>query len=331
MAVPPSGGASERGAVELTDVTKRFGTMVAVDRLNLSVEPGEFLSLLGPSRMRQDHDPAHAGRLRAARRGFHPHQRRVRAGNSAVQARRQHRLPGIRAVPAHDRRRERRLRPAPEARPQVGDRQPGQRGPRHGEDDQAGRAPAAADVGWSAAARCRRSSPGQPPERAAARRAARRARPQAARRDADRAEAAAEPARHHVRLRDPRPGRGDEHEQPHRHHARRSHRAARRSGDRVRAARLRIRRRIHRSQQLLARRRDRRRHESPTTAPCSSASARRAGRAGERALVGGATRELHPVADRSRVDATTCSPARLPASRTSATPCSTWCARTLAT
>jgi spermidine/putrescine transport system ATP-binding protein len=47
--VPPSGGGSERGAVELTDVTKRFGTMVAVDRLNLQVEPGEFLSLLGPS------------------------------------------------------------------------------------------------------------------------------------------------------------------------------------------------------------------------------------------------------------------------------------------
>ena len=40
---------SERGSVELTDVTKRFGTMVAVDRLNLEVQPGEFLSLLGPS------------------------------------------------------------------------------------------------------------------------------------------------------------------------------------------------------------------------------------------------------------------------------------------
>ncbi len=38
-----------RGSVELTDVTKRFGTMVAVDRLNLTVRPGEFLSLLGPS------------------------------------------------------------------------------------------------------------------------------------------------------------------------------------------------------------------------------------------------------------------------------------------
>ena len=49
MSRPPRGGESERGAVELTDVTKRFGSMVAVDRLNLSVEPGEFLSLLGPS------------------------------------------------------------------------------------------------------------------------------------------------------------------------------------------------------------------------------------------------------------------------------------------
>jgi len=39
----------ERGSVELVDVTKRFGTMVAVDQLNLEVKAGEFLSLLGPS------------------------------------------------------------------------------------------------------------------------------------------------------------------------------------------------------------------------------------------------------------------------------------------
>jgi spermidine/putrescine transport system ATP-binding protein len=38
-----------RGSVELDQVTKRFGAMVAVDRLDLRVEPGEFLSLLGPS------------------------------------------------------------------------------------------------------------------------------------------------------------------------------------------------------------------------------------------------------------------------------------------
>ncbi len=40
---------NERGSVELTDVTKRFGAMVAVDKLNLTVKPAEFLSLLGPS------------------------------------------------------------------------------------------------------------------------------------------------------------------------------------------------------------------------------------------------------------------------------------------
>jgi spermidine/putrescine transport system ATP-binding protein len=39
----------ERGSVELTDVTKRFGATVAVDSLNLDVQAGEFLALLGPS------------------------------------------------------------------------------------------------------------------------------------------------------------------------------------------------------------------------------------------------------------------------------------------
>lgn len=36
-------------AVELSRVTKRFGEVVAVDRLDLEVEDGEFFSLLGPS------------------------------------------------------------------------------------------------------------------------------------------------------------------------------------------------------------------------------------------------------------------------------------------
>jgi spermidine/putrescine transport system ATP-binding protein len=39
----------ERGAVELVDVTKRYGSVVAVDHVDLDVRPGEFLSLLGPS------------------------------------------------------------------------------------------------------------------------------------------------------------------------------------------------------------------------------------------------------------------------------------------
>ena len=37
------------GSVELIGVTKRFGTVTAVDALDIQVHPGEFLSLLGPS------------------------------------------------------------------------------------------------------------------------------------------------------------------------------------------------------------------------------------------------------------------------------------------
>ena len=39
----------DRGAVELENVTKRYGSVVAVDHLSLSIRSGEFLSLLGPS------------------------------------------------------------------------------------------------------------------------------------------------------------------------------------------------------------------------------------------------------------------------------------------
>ena len=36
-------------AVEICGLVKRFGSVVAVDHLDLAVEAGEFLSLLGPS------------------------------------------------------------------------------------------------------------------------------------------------------------------------------------------------------------------------------------------------------------------------------------------
>lgn len=38
-----------RGAVVLDAVTKRYGDQVAVDALSLTIQPGEFISLLGPS------------------------------------------------------------------------------------------------------------------------------------------------------------------------------------------------------------------------------------------------------------------------------------------
>lgn len=45
----PAQGSAGRGAVELVDVTKRYGDIVAVDDISLSVQPGEFLTLLGSS------------------------------------------------------------------------------------------------------------------------------------------------------------------------------------------------------------------------------------------------------------------------------------------
>jgi len=45
-----SAGAEPSGAViALNDVTRRYGSAIAVDRVDLSLAPGEFFSLLGPS------------------------------------------------------------------------------------------------------------------------------------------------------------------------------------------------------------------------------------------------------------------------------------------
>ena len=184
---------NERGSVELDRVTKRFGTTVAVDRIDLEMRAGEFISLLGPSgcgktttlRMLAGFEQPDEGWIRITRR--------VRAGRPAAQARRQHGVPALRPLPAHDGRRERRVRPAPEAG-----------GPRSTVAAQvaealdmvkmtplANRKPAAA-LGRPAAARRPGPGPGEPAVGAAARRAARRPRPQVARGDADRAEAAAD-------------------------------------------------------------------------------------------------------------------------------------------
>ena len=54
--------------IRLVDLEKRFRDVVAVDGVSLRIETGEFFSLLGPSRLRQDHDAADDRRLRAADR-----------------------------------------------------------------------------------------------------------------------------------------------------------------------------------------------------------------------------------------------------------------------
>ena len=83
---------------------------------------GEFFTMLGPSG---------SGKTTTLRliAGFErPDAGRVRLGGDdvtrrpAVRARRQHRLPGLRALPAHDGRRERRVRPARQGRPRSAER-----------------------------------------------------------------------------------------------------------------------------------------------------------------------------------------------------------------
>ena len=50
---------AERGAdVELRGIHKRYGTVVAVESLDLLVRPGEFVSLLGPSGCGKTNDAA---------------------------------------------------------------------------------------------------------------------------------------------------------------------------------------------------------------------------------------------------------------------------------
>jgi spermidine/putrescine transport system ATP-binding protein len=87
-----SGG--ETGAVELIDIVKMFGDFTAVDRINLTVKAGEFISLLGPSgcgktttlRMLAGFEDPTAGEIRISGQpvsGTPPHKRDV---NTVFQA-----------------------------------------------------------------------------------------------------------------------------------------------------------------------------------------------------------------------------------------------------
>ena len=101
-------------AISLRGLSKHFGEVRAVDELDLDIADGEFFSMLGPSG---------SGKTTVLRliAGFEqPTAGRILLGDAdvtdraAVRPRRQHRLPGLRALPAHERAPERRVRPAGE-------------------------------------------------------------------------------------------------------------------------------------------------------------------------------------------------------------------------
>lgn len=93
QATSPDGG-TRTGGVDIAGVTKTYGDATAVDDLSLSVEPGEFLSLLGPSgcgktttlRMIAGFEHPDEGDIRISGRsvlGLPPHRREV---NTVFQA-----------------------------------------------------------------------------------------------------------------------------------------------------------------------------------------------------------------------------------------------------
>ena len=107
-------------AIEARNITKRFGDYVALDDVSVSVPDGSLTALLGPSgsgkstllRVIAGLEQPDAGTVADRSRGGHEQARPF--------ARRRLRVPALRGVQAHDRRRQRRVRPdraqAPEGR-----------------------------------------------------------------------------------------------------------------------------------------------------------------------------------------------------------------------
>ena len=217
--------AGERGSVELQGVTKRFGSMVAVDQLDLVVHPGEFLSLLGPSgcgktttlRMLAGFEQPDEGFIRISGQyvqGIPPYKRDV---NTVFQAYALFPHMTVSENVAYG------LRQKGVSKAEIATR--------------VSEALDMVKMSKLAERKPKQMSGGQQQRVAVAR---------------------ALVNRPSVLLLDEPLGALDRklHERPHRHHARRPHRAARRSRDRVRTAVVSVRCRLHRPQQLLARRRD---------------------------------------------------------------------------
>ena len=101
--------------VRLVQVTKAFGDVFAVDHIDLEVHDGEFFSLLGPSGCGKTTTLRMIGGFEQPTSGMIELQGTGRDVAAAVQAARQHGLPELRAVPAPDDLRERRLRAAARA------------------------------------------------------------------------------------------------------------------------------------------------------------------------------------------------------------------------
>ncbi len=213
------------------------GGVRAVSDLNLDIADGEFMVLVGPVRVRQDHRAAHARGARDDLGGRGPHRRARRQLRAVARSRHRDGVPELRALPAPERVREHRVRTARQEGAEARDRPAG-----------AGRRADARARGAArpqAARALRRPAPARrdgPRDRAAPAgvpdgRAALEPRREAARADARRDRAPPAGARGHDDLRDARPGRGDDDGRSRRGHAARRAAAGRPDAGAVRPAR----------------------------------------------------------------------------------------------
>ena len=108
--------------IVLDNVRKEFGSFVAVEQADFAIRRGEFFSLLGPSGCGKTTLLKMIAGFEQPTNGPGRARRRRRVARAAVPAQRQHGVPAVRAVPAHDDHRQRRLRAA-------GEEGPGGRGP----------------------------------------------------------------------------------------------------------------------------------------------------------------------------------------------------------
>ncbi len=187
------------------------------------------------------------GGFRGAERGQDLPRRAGRRRAAALQARCQHRLPELRALPAHVDRGQRRVRARAQGRCERRARRPGERDPRARRALGIREEEAEAALGRPAAAGRTRTRAREPPARPLARRAARSARSEAPQAHAARAEGDPERGRDHVRPRHARPGGGDDDGGRDRGHEQRTNRATRAAAGALREARLGLRRRGSRS------------------------------------------------------------------------------------
>ena len=132
---------------------KIFGGVVAVDDVSLEIADGEFLVLVGPVGLRQVDAAAHDRRPRGGDGGPDLDRRARRHRPGAEGPRHRDGLPDLRALPAHERAPEPRLRPQGAADAEGRDRAAGRRGRGDARPLRPARAAAGAALRRAAAAR----------------------------------------------------------------------------------------------------------------------------------------------------------------------------------